>query len=118
MAYVARYYELSIHESWPALERYPTSFLPTMAITMSHAAKGSFTEAVDYAERAVKLSPDLNFLRALLGTVYAMSGQRESATAVLNELLARDRNDYVGPTGIAWIYAQLKQPDLAFDWLE
>jgi len=118
MAYVARDYELSIQESRRALERDPTSFLPTMAITMSHAAKGSFAEAVDYAERAVKLSPDLNFLRALLGTVYAMSGQRESATAILNELLARDRNDYVGPTVIAWIYAQLKQPDLAFEWLE
>ena len=116
--YAGRDYAQSIHESRRALERDPTSFLPTLAITMSHTAQGLYDEAISYAERAVKLSPDLNFLRALLGTVYAMSGRADAARGVLNELLERERNGYVGPTVIAWIYAKLHQPDLAFEWLD
>ena len=39
------------------------------------------------------------------------------AKRILNELLTRAREEYIGPTMIAWIYVNLDEPDLAFEWL-
>ena len=112
-----RQYDQAIAESQRALERDPTSFLALLAMTLSYAEKGMNTEAVSNAERGVALSPDLNLLRALLAVVHAMAGDRISAEKVLAELIERSKQVYVGPTMISWIYANLNDPDSAFDWL-
>jgi hypothetical protein len=75
-------------------------------------------EAIGHAERGLSLSPEVNFLRALLGAVLAMAGEQQRAREVLEELLARAQRSYVGPTLIAWIYSNLNEPDLAFEWLD
>jgi tetratricopeptide (TPR) repeat protein len=118
VSYHARQYDQAIAESQRALERDRTSFLALLAMTMSYAAKGMNAEAIHDAERGVALSPDLNLLRALLAVVHAMAGDRTSAEKVLNDLLDRSKQVYVGPTMISWIYANLDEPDAAFDWLE
>ncbi|HVS59931.1 MAG TPA: tetratricopeptide repeat protein, partial [Gemmatimonadaceae bacterium] len=112
-----RQYDQAITECQRALERDRTSFLALLAMTLSYAAKGMYKEAIDHAERGVSLSPDVNLLRALLAVVYAMAGERASAEKVLAELLERSQQVYVGPTMISWIYANLDEPDAAFDWL-
>jgi hypothetical protein len=86
-------------------------------MTLSLAAQGMYKEAINHAERGVTLSPGVNLLRALLAVVYAMAGERASAEKVLAELLVRSQGEYVGPTMISWIYANLDQPEFAFDWL-
>jgi tetratricopeptide (TPR) repeat protein len=118
VSYHGRQFDQAIAESQRALERDRTSFLALLAMTMSYAAKGMNTEALHHAERGVALSPDLNLLRALLAVVHAMAGDRTSAEKVLNDLLDRSKQVYVGPTMISWIYANLDEPDAAFDWLE
>ncbi len=117
VSYHGRQYDQAIAESQRALERDRTSFLALLAMTMSYAAKGMNAEAINHAERGVALSPDLNLLRALLAVVHAMAGDRTSAQRVLDELLDRSKQVYVGPTMISWIYANLGEPDAAFDWL-
>ncbi len=117
VSYHGRQYDQAIAESQRALERDRTSFLALLAMTMSYAAKGMNTEALQHAERGVVLSPDLNLLRALLAVVHATAGDRTSAEKVLNDLLDRSKQVYVGPTMISWIYANLDEPDPAFDWL-
>lgn len=117
VSYHGRQYDQAITECQRALERDRTSFLALLAMTLSYAAKGMYKEAIDHAERGVSLSPDVNLLRALLAVVYAMAGERVSAEKVLAELLERSKQEYVGPTMISWIYANLDEPDSAFDWL-
>ena len=117
VSYHGRQYEQAIAESQRALERDRTSFLALLAMTLSYAAKGMNTEALTHAERGVALSPDLSLLRALLAVVHAMAGDRASAEKVLGELLERSKEVYIGPTMISWIYANLDEPDAAFDWL-
>jgi eukaryotic-like serine/threonine-protein kinase len=117
VSYHGRQYDQAIAESQRALERDRTSFLALLAMTMSYAAKGMNAEAINHAERGVALSPDLNLLRALLAVVHAMAGDRTSAEKVLDELLDRSKQAYVGPTMISWIYANLGEPDAAFEWL-
>ena len=118
VSYHGGQYDQAIRECQRALERDPGSFLGLLGISLSYAAKGMYKEAIGHAERGAKLSPDVNFLHGLLGAVYAMAGQRESALAVLDELAERSRRMYVGPILFSWIYAGLDERDLAFEWLD
>jgi serine/threonine-protein kinase len=118
VSYHAREYDQAISECERTLDRDRTSFLGLLAITLSYAAKGMYKEAISHAERGVSVSPDVNFLRALLAAIYAMAGERAAAERVLAELLDRSNQVYVGPTMISWIYANLGNPDAAFEWLE
>ncbi|MFL5638485.1 MAG: protein kinase domain-containing protein [Gemmatimonadaceae bacterium] len=115
--YHGRRYEDAIRESERALERDATSALSLLCISMAHAGKGNYKEAIIHAERGVGLSPDVNFLRGVLGVVYAMAGERDAARGVLTDLLERSNRMYVGPTVISWIFAHLGDRDYAFDWL-
>ncbi len=118
VSYHGREYDQAINECEKTLERDPASFLGLLGITLSYAAKGMYKEAIGHAERGLSLSPDVHFLRALLGAVHAMAGEKEAAREVLDELFERSKRSYVGPTLIAWVYSNLDEPDLAFDWLD
>ncbi|HEY4735322.1 MAG TPA: protein kinase, partial [Gemmatimonadaceae bacterium] len=86
VAYADRRYDDAIEASESALERDPTSALSLLAISMSYAGKSDFKQAILLAERGVNLSPRVNFLRGILGAVYAMAGQRAAAERVLGDL--------------------------------
>ncbi len=118
VSYHGRLYDQAISECEKILERDPGSFLGLLGITLSYSAKGGYEEAIGHAERGLSMSPDVNFLRALLGAVYAMGGKEDAAREVLDDLLVRSKKSYVGPTLIAWIYSNLDEPDLAFEWLD
>ena len=81
---------------------------------MSYAGKGGSAQALEHAERGVKLSPESNFMRAILGAVYAMAGHDEAARRILADLLERSRQSYVAPILISWIYSNLQDRDSAF----
>lgn len=118
VSYHGRQYDQAISECEKTLERDPASFLGLLGISLSYSAKGMHKEAIGHAERGLSLSPEVNFLRALLGAVYAMAGEQQRAREVLEELLARAQRSYVGPILIGWIYSNLNEPDLAFEWLD
>lgn len=117
VAYHGRRYDEAIKESERALERDPTSALALLCISMALAEKGAYKEAIIHAERGVGLSPGVNFLRGVLGAVYAMANEPIAARQVLSDLLERSKRTYVGPTVVSWIYAHLAERDLAFQWL-
>jgi serine/threonine-protein kinase len=117
VSYNGRRYAEAIRESERALERDPTSALSLLCISMAHAAKGAHKEAIIHAERGVGLSPGVNFLRGVLGAVYAMANETTAARQVLDDLLERSTRMYVGPTVISWIYSHLDEHDRAFEWL-
>jgi serine/threonine-protein kinase len=117
VAYHGRRYDEAIRESERALERDPTSALSLLCISMALAGKGAYKEAIIHAERGVSLSPGVNFLRGVLGAVYAMANETIAARQVLSDLLERSKRTYVGPTVVSWIYAHLSERDLAFHWL-
>ena len=117
VSYHGRKYDQAIRESERALERDPTSFLGLLSISLSYAAKGIYPDAIGHAERGLSHSPEVNFLRGLVGAVYAMAGHREAAQGVLADLFDRSRRMYVSPTLFAWIYCNLDERDSAFEWL-
>jgi serine/threonine-protein kinase len=117
VSYHGRHYDEAIAKCERALEVDPTSFLALLGVSQSYAGKGQYDQAVRHAERGVSLSPDSDFLRALLGAVYAMAGQREAARGILSDLVERSRRKYVAPILMSWIYSNLEERDSAFEWL-
>ena len=89
-----------------------------LSVSLAHSMKGEHKEAILHAERGVGLSPGVNFLRGMLGIVYASANDIPAARKVLDDLLARSKRAYVGPTVISWIYAYLGERDRAFELLE
>jgi TolB-like protein len=59
-----------------------------------------------------------SFYLAGLGHVYAVSGKKSEALAVLDELKKLSAQEYVPGPSIALIYAGLGEKDQAFTWLE
>jgi serine/threonine-protein kinase len=115
--YHGRRYDDAIKASERALERDATSALSLLCISMANAANGAHRKAILHAEQGVNLSPEVNFLRGILGAVYAMAGDKETARAVLRDLDDRSRTTYVAPLIISWIYCHLGESDEAFGWL-
>lgn len=115
--YHGRRYDEAIKECERGLEIDPTSFLSLLVLSLAYAGKGEYDRAVQQAERGVSLAPGSDFMRALLGAVYAMAGQEEAARAVLDDLIERSTRSYVSPILMSWIFANLKDPDSAFEWL-
>jgi hypothetical protein len=56
--------------------------------------------------------------RALLGHVYARSGEKAKALDILKELETMARQRYVSPVDFAVVYAGLGDADSTFLWLE
>ena len=54
---------------------------------------------------------------ALLGHAYAVAGRRTEAQAILDQLLALGRRQYVPSYSVAAIYTALGRSDEAFTWL-
>ena len=115
--YHAREYDQAIVECERGLEIDPTTFLPLLILSLSHAAKGEYDQAVQHAQRGASLAPASDFMRGLLGAVYAMAGQQEAARTILTDLVERSTRSYVSPILISWIYANLQDPDSTFEWL-
>ena len=92
--------------------------LARVALGWSFALRGRHDRAIPEFQKAVVGWKGAVFPTAVLGHGYAVAGQKDAATEVLNGLLARSKTEYVSPYEIAMIYAGLGDPDRAFQWLE
>jgi hypothetical protein len=100
------------------LELDPMSFIGLFAMSLSYAHEGRSRQAICYAVEGMRLSPGVTFMHALLGVVYAMTGNVEEARDVIAKLRERAQTDYVAPVFFAWIHAHLGEAELAFTRLD
>jgi len=81
-----------------------------------------FQSRVEDAIREIQIAIDLSdrdqWSVAFLGQVFAATGDRKRAEAILVELEGRAQNEYIHATHIAGIYALLDEKDEALEWLE
>jgi len=79
-----------------------------------------YSEAIAEFKNAIPLKggsePSLS--KAGLGHVYAVTGRKSDARAVLGELKQTSGKEYLPATSIALIYAGLGEKDQAFAWLD
>ncbi len=77
-----------------------------------------YVDGIAELQKAVTLSPGDPYVQATLARGYAMTGKRDAAQKLLDDLQALSKERYFSPHHIALIYAALGQKDQAFEWLE
>ena len=75
-------------------------------------------EAIDEISQAIQLSYGDTRAKATLGHAYGVSGRREDALKVLEELQDISRKRYVSPYYIALVYVGLGDKQQAITWLQ
>jgi tetratricopeptide (TPR) repeat protein len=93
-------------------------FLAHFYLIPSYEQKGMFDEAVRELETAIVLSGGSAAMMAWLGHVYAVSGRRDKALEVLEELKAKSEREYVASYYFVLVYLGLDEKDQALIWLE
>jgi tetratricopeptide (TPR) repeat protein len=77
--------------------------------------KHRYSEGIAELETAVKLSGGSPICASNLAYAYAVSGRKDEALEILNDLKARSTQN---PSEIALIYVGLGEKDQAMKWLE
>ena len=114
--YYARRYDAAIEHYRRIIEMDPSFFPAHLLLGSAYAQKGEWALAVVEFQEAGQLD-DTPWPLAKLGQTYALSGQREEAQNVLQELHALAGQRYVSAFDVALIHAALGEKDRAFEWL-
>ena len=92
----------------------PAHYVLGQALVQKH----DYTEAIAELQKAIELSPGSTAFTANLGYAYAVSGRREEAAKVLDDLKNRSPKAFSNAPEIAMIYVGLDDKDQAMAWLE
>jgi TolB-like protein/Flp pilus assembly protein TadD len=79
--------------------------------------RGEFDESVAAFQRAIQISPRSPIMQAALGRTFALSGKRQEALRILEELHKLAEKRYVSPFELASLHFALGRADEGFDWL-
>ena len=79
--------------------------------------RGEFDESVAAFQRAIQISPRSPIMQAALGRTLALSGKRQDALRILEELHNLAEKRYVSPFELASLHFALGQSDEGFEWL-
>ena len=100
-----------------ALDLDPKLWLTHNIMGRIYARKGMYREALQALDRATELGGSL-IVRAMAGHTFAVSGNRDKARAILEELKVRAAQAYVPPSNLALVHLGLGEHDEALDRLE
>ena len=126
--FMAHKYDEAIIQYRKALELEPDA-ITYFGLVLARAEGGDYVTAITEAEEATKVD-NSPLLLTSLASAYARAGRRADANHVLRrlqELWERQgtapawhtgRSPYVCPYEVAGVYAQLRENDRAFDWLD
>ena len=106
----------------PASNRaYLGPFSPWVHVTLSnvYVQKQMYQEALAEQKTAVELAENSKSMRAELASIYAISGQKDEAYKILDDLIGSEsQSEYTPSINIAIVYCSLGDREKAFSWLE
>jgi serine/threonine-protein kinase len=110
--FMAREYDRALKQLQKTLQLEP-NFASTHAwFGIVYAQLERYEEAADACRRAAELNPDNPNVLAGLAQSHAVTGRRDEALALIEDVKQRG-----GAAWIAAVYAALGEMDLAFEWL-
>jgi tetratricopeptide (TPR) repeat protein len=116
--YRARQYDRAIEQLKKTLEMEPNFAAARWNLGRAFLQKQMHPEAIAELRRAAELSGRNPVYLAALGHALAVSGRRQEAVRILDDLKGLSKRRYVLPSLIAIIYIGLEDGDQAFAWLE
>jgi TolB-like protein/Flp pilus assembly protein TadD len=115
--YFARDYDQAIKQLQATLEL-DHNFRPAQAhLAAAYEQKGMYDEAIAGFKKAISMQGGTGgneILLPSLGHVYAVSGKKNEALKVLDELKQRSAKEFVPATSFAFVYAGLGEKNQAF----
>ena len=96
----------------------PNYFWASLWLGQVFVQQGKYDAAIIEINKTVNLSGRNVRTVASLAHAYAVSGKKDEAVKLLDELKQRSANTYVAPYFIALVLAGLGENDAAFQWLE
>lgn len=115
--YFARDYDEAIRYCQRVLVLEPNFLDALLWLGLSYEQKGMFEEAAAQFFKAKGAHSDSTEPLELLGHVFAVTGQRDEAHAVLSGLHSPTERNRVRPYNVALIHAALGQMEQASEWL-
>jgi DNA-binding winged helix-turn-helix (wHTH) protein/tetratricopeptide (TPR) repeat protein len=118
IAFAAREYSAAVAFARQAMVVDPLFWIAQLHLAQVYVELGDNELALDALNQAGKLSGGNTKTISLRGYLLAKMQRTGEAQEVLQTLEAISRERYVSPYALALVHAGLKQPDLAFEWLE
>jgi TolB-like protein/DNA-binding winged helix-turn-helix (wHTH) protein/Tfp pilus assembly protein PilF len=113
----AHQYDEAVKQCEQSLVLDPNFSMGHWCLGQVYLAKRQYAEATSEMKRANELGTT-PLIVCDLGCIYAASGKKTEARAILHSLESKSQFNYVSPYLIASIYSQLGEKDEAFNWLE
>jgi serine/threonine-protein kinase len=115
--HMARQPDRAIEQLRKTLETDPDFAMTHFYLGMANEGKHMYQAAIDEYRKANEISPAGPGIVGL-GHACAMSGHRNEAQKILDELKERAEKNQVRPSTVAIVYAGLNDPDHTFEWME
>jgi len=116
--YLARRYDQEIEQFQNLLEIDQNYWIAYNNLARAYAGKEMYKIAIVEAQKAIELSGGNTMAIAALGYIYALTGRRDEAKKVLDDLFELSKQEYVSSFYVALVYSCLGQKDQAFEWLD
>jgi tetratricopeptide (TPR) repeat protein len=116
--YFAGKHETAIDYFRTTLEMDPDFPVSNFFLGRVYVQTARFKEATDHIQKALKIYGDSTNMLATFGHAAAVSGKKDIALKILNQLLDLSRRMYVSSYDIASIYCGLGDFKQALFWLE
>ncbi|MHC4363519.1 MAG: protein kinase domain-containing protein, partial [Planctomycetota bacterium] len=121
LAYMYRFsgqFERAVEQRKKTLELAPAFVIALSDLAEDYLSMSMYPEAIASVEKAMSLAGRIPLLIATLGRVHAVSGRKDEAEILLQELQDKAKGEYVLPLFFAALYTDLGNTDEAFRWLE
>jgi serine/threonine-protein kinase len=117
--YWTREYDKAIEQYIKTLEIDPNYPWAHSNLGRAYKEMGWYSKSIEKFKQALSLigKNDADIF-SNLGNVYAVSGNREKALEIINELVEQSKQKYIPSKCIADVYVGLGEKDKAFEWLE
>jgi TolB-like protein len=115
-AYASRWDE-AVAQCKRVLEMEPDFFTANYCLARAYVGKSMFREAIDVAEGLVRSMPEEPLVKAVLGTIYGLTGMQERGKEILGEVQELSKTQYVPPSLLMQMCFSVGDMDGTYEWM-
>lgn len=117
--FYARQYDQAMAEYRKLIDLDPHYSVAHYRLGETYFVQGDYQRAIPELQESSRLVNDREPLAlGLYAAARARNGDRAGAQAILSELLARSRKEYISPVGVGLLYLALDQENEAMQWID